>query len=1181
MDAALRLILDTKALLQRLSDVVREWTASTSRMSRAADGVDFDLAQREANQLRQVVEQMAAGVVGNLAKIDAAAQKIKTDASEREVKQLEKSILQLSNAAEREFAKMQRAAERIQLQKLRKEAKDAQTTITQMAKAADKELRVVEKAAERIQFKRAKEEARAVEQAIRTLEQSGTRSFRALEQRAEAAGVRLQSGIGGALTRLPPQVQALQRRFEAAMAAMRNAADRVSFQKAQAEAQRLEAAIHRMGQAAQRDLDRIKQAADRSGSAFGRLGGVVGKLNTVLGSLGIFLSARILAQWAGDAINAAIQLEAFNAQLRASTKSTAEANELYSFANEQTERLGLNFASVVEGTARFAAATKNTNLTLIQRKDILLSVFEAARVLNLSEQRLSNTLLALEQIASKATVSMEELRRQLGDNIPGAVAILADQMDVSQEKLLRMIETNQVLSEEALPLLAKGFRETFGEGVQESTDTFAASLGRVRKEIFDAKVAFGEGFAGAVREDLEDSKSSIESLIPVMRILGAVVGVSLQQLFALLSGFRSIALAGQVLGGAFANLTGVLDISDPVERSTQAVKDLDNAVLAAFENANFGSFESALQSVHSAFLLAADGAELTERQTKLINDAVDELAARAENAGIEVPKSFGIIRKALEGGGVEARTYAKDLIEALESIKVGDLRKAVLELSDAWNDSIQSGKVARDLLDEFGPILRLLIVEMQSAGREIPQSLRAIAAELEVDLSNLVDASDRVADALEEAAERAKAARDELFGTRKAAEDLANQLRDLTHQLDLDNLTAGQSEAIRDLIDDIEEAFEGLGEDVPPDIELIAKAVEGLGYGALGTRDALREMAEEIRRTIEAAGDLDNLGEEKLDALRDKIQEVLDAFSEYGEQVPADIQAVADKLGVLSTIAEKELEKQTKAAEKAADAEEKAAKRRVDALERVAESFRKLREEIEGAADDGSEVAELKKQLDELEEQEFNFTGSLEDLGALQDEIAEVENQLRTLQSSQAATGESAQEMADSIDDAIRGLVDQLEPVYARLSESQRLSVESILSNLQLLGQDGVATGEDVSASLQAMINVLEQAGQPTADLRSALNDMRQGGLDVRSAFEALREEIEQSYQEMEQGPEGVAKSLDQLKKDVDTHVTELARLKNTYENTFNDIEKRMGVALTLWDRLIEKCEQYKQCISG
>lgn len=1173
-DAILRLVLDTQALLRQLSDVVREWTASTSRMNRAAEGVDFDLAQREARELEEIVRQMAAGVVSNLAKVEAAAAKAGTQGlgkTGREAKQVETAIARLTASADRELAKLERAARRVELQRLRKEAKEAEDAIVRMARDADRELRKVEKAADRIQFRRAREEAKAAEQAIKTLEQSGARSFRALEQRAEAAGVKLQTGIGGALTRLPPQVQALQRRFEAALTAMRTAADRVSFQKAQSEAQRLEAAIHRMGLSAQRDLDRIRQSAQRASGGLSQFGGVASNLNRILGSLGIFLSARVLLQWGRDAVNASVRLEAFRAQLAASVSTVDEANELFEFANDQTERLGLNFASVVEGTARFAAATKNTNLTLEQRKEVLLSVFEAARVLNLSEQRLSNTLLALEQIASKATVSMEELRRQLGDNIPGAVAILAKEMGVTQERLLRMIETNQVLSTEALPLLAKGFRETFGSGTQAAIDTTAAKLGRLQKQVFDLKVAFVEGFEQELVAAVDDLSASLSESEDDARSFGAVVAkvfrglqTEISQTAKVVEGVKAVFNTDELI-----RQTLFEDIPESAARAVEGIEsvgeeiaNLDRVLLEAFDASELGSLEVATASLQAAFNeLARSGSTLADLQHvnaeahDLLLAAFNRLVDRYREDGGELSDVFLSLARSI---GVTEKALASVLTPAEELQK--KIRDAVAAVESAPDPFSRAADAAREYRDRLYDLVEG--VDLENVSEEQARALL------------------EVANALEETARKADEARTSLFGTEKAADALAQKLRDVVDGLDLDSLTAEQASKIRDLIEEVVEAFDLLDKELDAGIVSIIEKFDALGFGLTGVRSEIEKLTAELEQALSEV-DLDNLNPEQLELFKDKIQEVLDKWALYGEEAPPHIQAVADKLGVTTSIVEKELEKQEKAAEKAAKAEEQAAKRRIDALEQIGAAFLKLSKTLGESAGENEEIANLEKQLKELEDQRFNFTGPLEDLDELNAEIANMEARLDSLREGQAETGESAQKMADEINDAISGLIDKLGPVYARLDETQRTSVQSILERLQAMGESGVASSEDVSAALSSMIQVMESAGQPTADLRSALAEIEQGGLDIGKAFEALREEIAQSNEEFKVSGEELEKSELKVKQQVDRMVNQWARLNRAHESTFNNINERMRIGLGIWEEWIAACERLKSCLTG
>jgi tape measure domain-containing protein len=81
------------------------------------------------------------------------------------------------------------------------------------------------------------------------------------------------------------------------------------------------------------------------------------------------------------------------------------------------------------------------------------------------------------------TVSMEELRRQLGDNIPGAVQIMARALDVTIPQLYKMIKANEVLAEEALPLFAREMEKTFGAESVKKINTLQSATARFKNEF--------------------------------------------------------------------------------------------------------------------------------------------------------------------------------------------------------------------------------------------------------------------------------------------------------------------------------------------------------------------------------------------------------------------------------------------------------------------------------------------------------------------------------------------------------------------------------------------------------------------------------------------------------------------------------------------------------------------------
>lgn len=88
------------------------------------------------------------------------------------------------------------------------------------------------------------------------------------------------------------------------------------------------------------------------------------------------------------------------------------------YLRDVTGRLGLDFTSASTAYAKFAATTKDTGVTAAQTKTVFEGIAAASAKLGLSADETNGALLAL-QMASKGTVSAEELRGQLRERLPG------------------------------------------------------------------------------------------------------------------------------------------------------------------------------------------------------------------------------------------------------------------------------------------------------------------------------------------------------------------------------------------------------------------------------------------------------------------------------------------------------------------------------------------------------------------------------------------------------------------------------------------------------------------------------------------------------------------------------------------------------------------------------------------
>ena len=147
-----------------------------------------------------------------------------------------------------------------------------------------------------------------------------------------------------------------------------------------------------------------------------------------------------------------------------------------SYVYDLTQKLGLEFKSTAEAAKGFFAAAQGTTL----EKDmhaIFESFSEGAAAMQLSSNDVKGVFLALGQMITKGKVSMEELRRQLGNYLPKAFKMAADAMGVTTQQFDKMVASGQVYAEDLLPKMAKAMHETWG-AVAEASNPLQSEINR-------------------------------------------------------------------------------------------------------------------------------------------------------------------------------------------------------------------------------------------------------------------------------------------------------------------------------------------------------------------------------------------------------------------------------------------------------------------------------------------------------------------------------------------------------------------------------------------------------------------------------------------------------------------------------------------------------------------------------
>ena len=174
------------------------------------------------------------------------------------------------------------------------------------------------------------------------------------------------------------------------------------------------------------------------------------------------------------------KLDSLAFSMKTVIKDSSELAVTYVFLSNTATNYGHDLLTLTERYIKFRAASMQSNMAATETMKIFDSVAKAAGVLGLKTDEVNGVFLALEQMISKGKVTTEELRRQLGERLPGAMGIMAKAMGVSISQLDKMLKAGEVLSDEALPKFAVELQKAYGIEAVNTIDTLVAAHGRLK-----------------------------------------------------------------------------------------------------------------------------------------------------------------------------------------------------------------------------------------------------------------------------------------------------------------------------------------------------------------------------------------------------------------------------------------------------------------------------------------------------------------------------------------------------------------------------------------------------------------------------------------------------------------------------------------------------------------------------
>lgn len=653
------------------------------------------------------------------------------------------------------------------------------------------------------------------------------------------------------------------------------------------------------------DIDKQDVDADVDTEAAQKnLGGLKRAADTATKAIKAFVAAFVVRELLGfgkAVLAAAVEVETLQLRLEGlgETDAPARINELRQIADD----LGLNFENLAERAVDFESALVKSGFEAGVARDIFTSMSVALKGAGADTQRVTQAFTALTQVASKGKISMEEIRQQLAEAIPGAVNIVAKSLGLTVEQFEDMAASGELVGKEVLPALAIGFEKAFSESVTAQIESAATSLEQVSNQFREIAERIGTEALPALKkildliDDLTENEALIKSITDAIGdmagalstmadIAGALRNRNLTEIFARLTVvvIAFVQSLEEMLSGPVRKLLAVFGLEIPEaldfsrrgletarrewQRLAEGAKDsgdkvnktLDETVKRT-ENLTAAQKDAAEQARRDAAIKIAAARDASAAQIEAANaalqailkadkqtlDSAVELAAerlRIAKAGVaKLPEAER------EAANLRIRELQRLLAKTKELAEEGSLAQ-IKEINAVTIAEVEGVKARQEALEGLSATLAGLAAAQASAGGGTIQGPRVEGGGGGGDVSEFIPPGlrDEIA-ALEADLERLNEAGLSLFEGSFAQTQMEDRLQRLREQA---RQTATQ---VRDSFGEIQDAPANISEQFLASVDAIIAAIQLLPAGMQGPVSvvlaSLAELAESGTLTSE------------------------------------------------------------------------------------------------------------------------------------------------------------------------------------------------------------------------------------------------------------------------------------------------------------------------------------------
>ena len=532
-------------------------------------------------------------------------------------------------------------------------------------------------------------------------------------------------------------------------------------------------------------LPRLNDNARTISAAFGAANASVGGFSRAIFNTSAAISALTGAFALREITQSIMEFERFTNTLQTVSNSSNEFSKNLNFLFGEANRIGFAVGEVGNSFARLSLAMQSSGFNANESRQAFSQLAEASRNFGLSSADTMGVIRALEQSMSKGKFMAEEVRLQMGDRLPVAMAALeraVTKVDGKQSDLNKRFEEGTIDTRRYALEFVRQINALSGgaDALSRTSNSIAAAFGRLNTEFVLTTKAFGEGgFTNAVIILTQNLISLFQTLreIGVITAAGAAMEFLAKQTTLLTAAF--LALSAALATSLLAWAVKAVAVLSPLARIVAAIAAGIGLLVGALDAMSSSqrlvnqltASTNNLNSAHKEGIAIADGftnairnsttavdsstSPLEKRIQFLRQIGVNEMdvtrivaeeegkrlqiklnAARAEMASIQ--NVYSTMREREVGfSNAISLSITESIAKRLEDAKRGntslteDQKKTLKEFATTWDtirkEVVSGSKMSQDAYTEFAKAAKAAGMESNESVRDVLTNLLKLA----------------------------------------------------------------------------------------------------------------------------------------------------------------------------------------------------------------------------------------------------------------------------------------------------------------------------------------------------------------------------------------------------------------------------------------------------------------------